>query len=122
MFDTSQTYQTTVNRAGQSPAPGGELEFRYGHDEQGKAVWCSFGRDGACIRMGRYLRPGRHVLLIDNSAGDTPAEFSGRIVWCRPGADGRSYIAGVYLFDDGRTRPMFLAEQWELATAAMAAS
>lgn len=122
MFDTTKTFQNSRSGAVQQPAPGGELEFRYGNEEQGTAVWCSFGRDGACIRMGRYLRPGRHVLLIDRTAGEVPAEFSGRIVWCRPGADGRSYIAGVYLFDDGRRRPMFLAEQWEVATAAMVAS
>lgn len=120
MFDTTQADESLRNGAAQPPTPGGELEFRYGNDEQGKAVWCSVGRDGACIRMGRYLRPGRHVLLIDYSAGELPAEFSGGIVWCRPGADGRSYIAGVYLFDDGRSRPMFLTEQWEMATAVAA--
>ena len=122
MFDATYTYELSRSGAAHQPAPGGELEYRYGNAEQGKAVWCSFGRDGACIRMGRYLRPGRHVLLIDESDGDAPAEFSGRIVWCRPGADGRSYIAGIYLFDDGRRRPLILAEQWETATAAAVAS
>lgn len=80
----------------------GPLSYRYDLNEHGFAKWCSVGREGACISLGRYLRPGRHVTLMSGSEAEGPLEISGRIVWCRPTSDGREFVAGLRIFDDGR--------------------
>lgn len=80
----------------------GRVDYRYGLDDGGTATWRSVGKEGACIALGRYLRPGRHVSLVSDAAsvnGD-PVELSGRVVWCRPTTEGRTFVAGLRIFSD----------------------
>lgn len=81
----------------------GALAYRCSEEVEGVATWCSVGAGGACIRLGHYLRPGRHLLMLTQTPkrGEDPTEVSGRIVWCRPTADGRSFVAGVRIFEAG---------------------
>jgi hypothetical protein len=52
--------------------------------------------------MGRYLRPGRLVLLTAASPSDASsvAELKAQIVWCRPTEDPKVFHAGVHIFHD----------------------
>ena len=71
------------------PATG---KFRYydDTDEHGVANWCTVSKDGACISINRYLRPGRSLVIVGEGA-----PLHGRIVWCRPMDGSTSFIAGV---------------------------
>ncbi len=81
----------------------GSLEYRYGLSDTGIATWHDVGRDGVCIRLGRYLRPGRSLVLIreERELHDEPRELKGRIVWCRPSGDGETYLVGVKVHRSG---------------------
>ncbi len=81
----------------------GALAYRCSEEVEGVATWCSVGAGGACIRLGHYLRPGRHLLMVTHAlkTGEGPTEMSGRIVWCRPTANGRTFVAGVRIFEAG---------------------
>ena len=73
----------------------GEMRYRCAADEGGTANWCSIGQGAACIRLDRYLLPGRHVILSQDDR-----DLSGRVVWCRSSADGSSFVAGLRIFRD----------------------
>ena len=80
----------------------GALAYRCSEEVEGMATWCSVGGGGACIHLGHYLRPGRHLLMLTHTqTGESPTEVSGRIVWCRPTSDGRTFVAGVRIFEGG---------------------
>ena len=74
---------------------GGEFRYLDDLEEGGKATWCSIGENGACIRIGRYLRPGRRLLLLWNSA-----PLLARIVWCKPTLGDQAFVAGIKIFAD----------------------
>lgn len=78
----------------------GSLAYRCSQEDAGIATWCSVGREGACIRLGHYLRPGRHIILVTDAVKvrGGSAELSARVVWCRPTADGRTFVAGLRMF------------------------
>lgn len=78
----------------------GTLAYRCSQEDAGIATWCSVGREGACIRLGHYLRPGRHIILVTDAVKvrGRSAELSARVVWCRPTADGRTFVAGLRMF------------------------
>lgn len=82
----------------------GRIQYRYGLDDHGTAAWRSIGRDGACISLGRYLRPGRHITLLCDGRSGAP-EVSGRVVWCRPALDGQTFVAGVRFLRDDAAGP-----------------
>lgn len=89
----------------------GKLSYRCALEEGGAATWCSVGREGACIRMKRYLRPGRHMILSTDAivANGHGAELSARVVWCRPTADGGTFVAGLHIFGDDPEAALALA-------------
>ena len=101
-------------RSGDRYTHSGLVQYRYALGEMGLATWCSVGREGACIRVGRYLRPGRHVILS--------SELSGRIVWCRPTTDGLTYVAGLRVFREDPQSALALSALVEQAVRSGAVS
>lgn len=73
--------------------------YRDDAEEEGQAKWCSVAEQGACICIGRYLQPGRELVIHGNGA-----EIYGRIVWCRPMADRTNYVAGVRVLETATDR------------------
>lgn len=76
--------------------------YRHALDEDGAAGICQdLCRGGMRLLMGRYLRPGRLVLLrLEVPAGDSPLEIKGRVIWCRPAAEPCLFSAGIRVYDD----------------------
>lgn len=81
----------------------GVLEYRYGLDEQGLAAWHDVSRDGVCVQLGRYLRPGRSIVVVraQRELHDEPLELKGRVAWCRPAGDDESYLVGIKIHRSG---------------------
>lgn len=81
----------------------GSLEYRYGIGEKGRATWHDVGRDGVCIQLGRYLRPGRSIVVVrqERELHDEPLELKGRVIWCRPSGDGETYLVGIKVHRSG---------------------
>ncbi len=80
----------------------GTIRYQYANDLSGLATCRNLGHGGMCVRLGRYLRPGRLILLEVIDADDTvePVEFKGRVVWCRPASSPCMFAAGVRVFHD----------------------
>lgn len=80
----------------------GTISYCYGHSETGQATCLDVGHGGARLILGRYLRPGRHVLLALalDSEGEKLVELKARVAWCRPAGEPHTFIAGVYIFHD----------------------
>ena len=76
------------------PMTGG---FKYEHEdgERGDALWRSISLDGACMQIGRYLRPGRTM-----RASYQGLDLNMRVVWCRA-IDGENFVAGVRVINGG---------------------
>ena len=72
----------------------GHFEYRSGDDEIGEAEWCSVSRNGACIRTGRYLRPGRELRVAYHGL-----ELDARVMWSRAEGNGSRFIAGLQLIN-----------------------
>ena len=79
----------------------GEFEYRYDGDRSGKAKWCSVGREGACIRIGRYLSPGKRMTLDCQGL-----ELDARVIWCRATAGGDQFVAGLQIVNGGAEASM----------------
>ncbi len=79
----------------------GAFEYRYDGSERGKAEWCSVGREGACIRIGRYLSPGRRMRVECNGL-----DLEARVVWCRATAEGDRFVAGLQIVNGGAEASM----------------
>ena len=60
------------------------------------------GRGGARVKLNRYLRPGRLVLLSVKLGPNNGAyaELKGRVAWSRRCGENGSSVAGLRLFDD----------------------
>lgn len=87
---------TTEERRSRRVPFRGEIEYRYGGSESGKAQWCSVGREGACIRIGRYLRPGRRIRVECHGL-----DLEARVIWCRATAGGDHFVAGLQIVNGG---------------------
>ena len=79
----------------------GKFEYRYDANQSGKAEWCSLGREGACIRIGRYLRPGRRMRIECHGL-----DLEARVIWCRATADGNRFAAGLQIVNSGAEASM----------------
>lgn len=74
-----------------------EGDFDYIYDgEPGRGSWRTISMDGACIKAGRYLRPGRQLQLDYRGM-----ELTARVVWCRPMNNGESFVAGIQVLNSG---------------------
>jgi len=79
----------------------GNLEYRHAPNESGCAVLHDIGRGGLGLRLGRYLSPGRRVMVtLEETEPGHPVELKAVVAWCRPTGDGRTYLAGLRLFYD----------------------
>lgn len=79
----------------------GPLRYRYGSGEDGAAQWRTVCVRGASIGLGRYLSPGRRILLVaDIPWAGVPAEFKARVVWCRPEGQDHHFEAGIAIYND----------------------
>jgi hypothetical protein len=72
-------------------------EFEYTCDGlSGAAQWSSMSDNGACVTMGRYLRPTRLIRFTKDNH-----EVFGVVVWCKPQERSESFVAGVRFIDGG---------------------
>jgi len=70
-----------------------------GHE--GGATSDDISRGGVSLRMGRYLRPGRFVLItIGGPDGASPIELKTRVAWCRPDKGEHVFRTGLRVFYD----------------------
>jgi hypothetical protein len=99
-METSGLAVSAVDQRASKRLPAfGTLEYQASPDDTGWARWQTVSRDGACIHLGRYLRPGKYSLLRWRRHLGT-AEFKARVVWCRPvSADGH-FLAGLKIIHD----------------------
>lgn len=74
----------------------GEFAYEYEDGDHGTASWRSISADGACIQIGRYLRPGRRLRIDFHGL-----ELNMRVVWCLPVHGGQRFVAGVQLLNGG---------------------
>lgn len=84
----------------------GKLLYRYNGDESGAAHWQDVSRVGAKLRLGRYLRPGRNLVLEFASplVEEGQVQLPARVIWCRLMAEGADFVAGVQI---RRERPEY---------------
>ncbi|MCP4639115.1 MAG: PilZ domain-containing protein [bacterium] len=87
----------------------GRMSYQCGADDLAAASCANVSRTGVQIVLGRYLRPGRHIVLgIDDLTRTGEAELKGQVVWCRPSGESHRFTAGVRVFHDdtGAVRTM----------------
>jgi len=73
------------------------VTYRYGERYAGSALWHNVSRSGGRIHLGRYLRPGRSLLL---SFGPTTL-FTAMVVWCRRAGNSADFEAGLWIPTNG---------------------
>jgi len=83
----------------------GRVDYRYGAGETGRAEYADVSRSGIGLRLGRYLRPGRRVMLTVDTAPEadrdgTGSELKAQVAWCRPGKEAHTFDAGLRVFHD----------------------
>ncbi len=80
----------------------GRVSYQYGAGDAGVAAASDVSRGGLRLCMGRYLRPGTHILISsdDVQADGNPVELKGQIVWCTPEKTGHRFAAGVRVIYD----------------------
>lgn len=67
----------------------------------GAGITGDVSRGGLSLHLGRYLRPGRLVLLrVSEPAAAAPLELKGEIAWCRPEGPAGAFRAGVRVIHD----------------------
>lgn len=80
----------------------GSILYRYASSESAAAHSVDVSHGGVCLALGRYLKPGRFVLLTLEPGPQRPAwaELKAQIAWCRPTSDPHVFLAGAYVFRD----------------------
>jgi len=78
----------------------GSVTYDYEADGLGTARWMDVSWNGAKIRLGRYLRPGKQVRLTFTTlvAESGMASVLTRVAWCRQVPDGVDFEAGLQIF------------------------
>lgn len=78
------------------------VEYFYGAGATGTGQCRDLSRNGLSMSLGRYLTPGRKILVRVFSIANPveAAELKGRIVWCRPTEQPERFLAGVEIFYD----------------------
>lgn len=75
-------------------ALSGNVPYQYGTKERCAAKWLDIGLKGARIRLGRYIAPGKHLLLLPSPC----AELKARVVWCLPREGSQYFEAGLRIY------------------------
>jgi len=73
------------------------LTYRYGERYAGSALWHDVSRSGGRVHLGRYLRPGKSLLLTFGAS----AQFSAMVVWCRRAGNSADFEAGLWIPRNG---------------------
>ena len=69
------------------------VTYRYGGRHDASAVWRNVSRSGGRLYLGRYLRPGKSLLLTFGAA----TQFSAMVVWCRRVGNSADFEAGLWI-------------------------
>jgi hypothetical protein len=77
------------------PLTGG-FEYEHSNGEHGKASWRSISKDGACMQIGHFVRPGRTMRAFYHGLN-----LNLRVVWCRPAGSEDWFVAGVQVVNGG---------------------
>lgn len=83
-------------REGRTTLTGG-FHFVCDEGHTGGGRWLNVSRVGASVLLGRYLKPGREVIvrfaspLVSNDA----LEVKARVMWCRQIQGGPEFMAGI---------------------------
>lgn len=79
-----------------------EVDYFYGTKASGSGQCRELSRGGLSMSLGRYLTPGRKILVrvFSTSNPNEAAELKGRIAWCRPTGQPERFLAGVEVFYD----------------------
>jgi len=77
-----------------------KVKYAYENNQYGKGICTELGRGGMRLVMGRYLRPGRFVLVTVAGPSGSTYEFKATVVWSRPGDEPNTFEAGVRIYHD----------------------
>ncbi len=80
----------------------GPLMYRHGLSLAGLAAWNDVSLGGICMTMGRYLKPGRNVVLTFTTfnGDNTMFELKAQVVWCRAVENSSKFMVGLRVFHD----------------------
>lgn len=77
------------------------VAYRCGENDTGLGSCGNVSRTGLGLRLGRYLRPGRRMVVsFDKTETGAPAEVKAHVVWCRPTAEPDVFEVGIRVFHD----------------------
>jgi len=113
------------SKAMREPRTTLEGTVRYEYDnarEAGVARWIDVSRVGAALHLGRYLMPGREVILVFPSpiVADEERRVRAKVVWCRPTKEGGfGYVAGLRIHREDPKRALHFAALGYTARAAL---
>ncbi|MFM1918999.1 MAG: hypothetical protein RLZZ303_633 [Candidatus Hydrogenedentota bacterium] len=82
---------------------GGAVEYLHGApEESGVAEWRDVSRCGASISLGRFLRPGRELVLSAPSPlyPGRALRLRARVMWCAPSEAVGRFTAGLLVYRD----------------------
>lgn len=99
MNDTVGTVVSDQRQFARVPFTGA-VTYRYEPEHEGTAMCTNVGRGGLSLELGRYLRPGKYVMLSVSGADGEPLELKARVAWCRALPGSRLFAAGVRVYHD----------------------
>lgn len=73
----------------------GTVEYETGCGGSGTAQWVNVSHNGATLRLGRYLKPGRMVRIKTYAS-----EFNGYVVWCQGSPNSDTFDAGIQMVQE----------------------
>ncbi len=78
----------------------GAVTYRYEPECDGTAMCADVSRGGMCLHLGRYLRPGKHVMLDAVALDGEPLELKAHVAWCRAIPGSHTFATGVRVYHD----------------------
>jgi PilZ domain-containing protein len=77
-----------------------ELAYRAGAAQARPAECLNLSRGGLCLRMSRYLRPGRQLLVTVGPESTEPTELKAEVAWVLPMDRGETFEVGLRVIPD----------------------
>ncbi len=102
MATSASTMITRNNRRDSRVTLSGTVKYSYSGGESGTATCCDVSGGGMRVVLGRYLRPGRHLMVqVPHGANKKRhAELKAEIAWCSPTEEPHEFIAGLRVLHD----------------------
>jgi PilZ domain-containing protein len=102
MATSASTMITRNNRRGSRVALSGTVKYSYNAGESGTATCCDVSGGGMRVVLGRYLRPGRRLMVQvpHGSNKRRHAELKAEIAWCSPTEEPHEFLAGLRVLHD----------------------